>query len=142
MNRRRMPFFAWLAIAGMALVGSASAAATAVYRCGNAYSEHPCADGRAIDATDARSAAQQRDALRLAAEERHRTVLLERDRLARESLAPKAAARLDRPVVVASHRPKVASGHKPNRRVRSGQIDADDFVAFDSSARRKTRRID
>lgn len=48
----------WLAV-------SAPAAAQTVYRCGpagNSYSQQPCADGRAVDVSDPRSAAQVAEA--------------------------------------------------------------------------------
>ncbi len=43
----------------LATAWSAPAAAQTVYRCGNSYSQEPCVGGKALDASDARSAAQK-----------------------------------------------------------------------------------
>lgn len=48
----------WIA----ASLASGMASAQNVYRCGNSYSQTPCADGRPVDVHDPRSAAQKADA--------------------------------------------------------------------------------
>jgi hypothetical protein len=53
-----------------------------IYRCGSAYSQTPCPDGKLIDAADPRSAAQRAAALRATALERQRGADLERERKA------------------------------------------------------------
>ena len=59
-----------LSIALLCLAGScwvAPVAAQNIYRCGNSYSQQPCAGGKLVPADDARSASQQSDS-RLASE--------------------------------------------------------------------------
>ena len=46
----------------IALLGGTLASAQNVYRCGNSYGHQPCADGRAVDVSDPRSAAQKAQA--------------------------------------------------------------------------------
>ena len=53
-----------------------------VYRCGNAYSQVPCPQGKVVDATDPRSAAQRAEGRSVAADERRRAAEMKRERLA------------------------------------------------------------
>ncbi len=53
------PFLVF-AFAAVSLVCGLATAQTA-YRCGNSYSQSPCANGTAVDIADPRSAAQKRD---------------------------------------------------------------------------------
>ena len=72
-----------------------SAAPTAIYRCGpdgREYSQIPCADGKLIDASDPRSAAQRSEALKVAARERQRAAELERERRTNEAAIKPASA--------------------------------------------------
>ena len=72
-----------------------SAAPTAIYRCGpdgREYSQVPCADGKLIDASDPRSAAQRSEALKVAARERQRAAELERERRTNEAAIKPASA--------------------------------------------------
>lgn len=56
-----MRSFQACAFVALSLVCGLAAAQTA-YRCGNSYSQSPCANGTAVDISDTRSAAQKRDA--------------------------------------------------------------------------------
>jgi len=100
-----------LALASVAAfsIGSAEAA-TSIWRCGNSYSDQPCAQGKAIEAEEAPSAerrrqadegtrrdlaaaqAMERERLRLEAEQAKRRPLLIGSTEARPAAAPKAEA--------------------------------------------------
>lgn len=92
----------WFAAAALTLHGVA--AAQSVYRCGpdgRIYQQTPCADGRAIDASDARSPEQRAAAQAVAEGEARRAAQFDRDnaaaaapenRKAKPPKAPKAAA--------------------------------------------------
>ena len=84
-----------------------AAQAQEVYRCGSAYSQTPCPQGRLVEADDARSEAQRAEAARVAATERRLANEMRRDRLAEEAaLKPALAGSLSAPKVVASADPK------------------------------------
>jgi len=86
MNLLPHPALACLAIT-VAFALPAAQAAT-VYRCGpagNAYSDLPCADGRALNADDARTEAQRLDGQRVAALEQRYAAQLQQERLRREA---------------------------------------------------------
>jgi hypothetical protein len=76
-------------IAGLALAAHAAGAQT-VWRCGNSYSEQPCAGGTPVAATDARSPAQATRSSRVAQADMKLADKMEKERLAREKNAPKA----------------------------------------------------
>ena len=63
-----------------------------VYRCGSEYAQAPCPQGKLIDATDPRSAAQRAEALRVAAGERRLGAEMQRERLAEEAARRPALA--------------------------------------------------
>ena len=67
--------------------------AQTVFRCGSAYSQTPCPQGRIVDATDPRTAAQRAEALRVVASERRLAADMRRERLA-DQPAPTSAASL------------------------------------------------
>jgi len=75
------------------LLAAAPAWSQAVYRCGSSYSEHPCEGGRAVAATDARSAAQQAESQRAVARDVRLADGLERERRRVEAKAEREAAR-------------------------------------------------
>jgi len=105
------------------------ASATTVWRCGpegRLYADTPCADARAVDVSDARSAQQVDEARRIAAAERRLAERATADRLRREaadtarnaapvSLNARSAAATD-PRRPPSTRPPATKG-KPARRV-------------------------
>ena len=81
-----------LAFAAM-LLSAACAAQAQVYRCGQTYSQKPCPEGKLIDSSDPRSAAQRAEAKRAVAKEKQLATDLERERRLRESgTAPQAAS--------------------------------------------------
>ena len=71
-----------IVIALLAALAAAPALAQPVYRCGNAYAQVACAQGRAVDIDDSRTASQQAEARRVAADERRLADDMRRDRLA------------------------------------------------------------
>jgi hypothetical protein len=72
------------------LLGLMTAGATAqpVYRCGSVYTQTPCPQGKIVEATDPRTAAQRAEAVRVAASERRLAADMRRERLA-DQLASK-----------------------------------------------------
>ncbi len=70
-------------------IGALSTWATAqnVYRCGDSYSQSPCAGGVAITVDDARDAAQKNQADEAARRDAKLAQTLEKDRLAQEKVA-------------------------------------------------------
>jgi hypothetical protein len=94
------------AVALMFCFAAGAVQAQEVYRCGNVYSQTPCAQGRLVDTDDSRSEAQRAEAARVAASERRLATEMRRDRLAEEAaLKPALAGSLSAPKVVASADP-------------------------------------
>ena len=58
--------------------------AQTLYRCGNTYSQTPCDNGKTIDVTDSRTAAQQKQAAAATSNRVAQAGVLEKERLARE----------------------------------------------------------
>ena len=113
------------------------AAQPPVYRCGNTYTQEPCAQGRIVAATDPRTAAQQAEARRVAADERRLAAEMRRDRLAEQAAqkpgaaASLGAAPLAKPVVL------VERAHPKKRRGAAKPPATTDFVAVDPSSRKR-----
>ena len=82
------------------LVAGPAAAVTPIYRCGQTYSQMPCAGGEQLASTDSRTAAQRAEAKRIA--EREKAAQAERERKAREVAATDSAASAPAPVPAAS----------------------------------------
>ena len=80
---------AWILLA---VLSCAAEAAGPVYRCGREYSQTPCPDGRVVEATDSRTAAQRAEARRVAAQERKLAAQMERDRRAQAAAQKPALA--------------------------------------------------
>ena len=73
-----------------------------VYRCGNSYSQTPCADGKALDLADNRTAAQQKQAAAATSNRVEEVAALEKARVAqekRELTAKKVPAAVIAPAV-------------------------------------------
>jgi len=102
------------------LLSAALAAQAQVYRCGQTYSQKPCPDGKLIDSSDPRSAAQRAEAKRAVAKEKQLAAELERERRQRESgKAPEAASLAVAPAPAASKpvptKPKVKAKGRSKR---------------------------
>lgn len=74
-----------LAFAMIMGAAACAAQAQAIYRCGQTYSQTPCPDGRIIDSSDPRTAAQRVAAKRAAAKEKQLAAKMETERRAQES---------------------------------------------------------
>jgi hypothetical protein len=120
------------------LIGAASlgAAAQPVYRCGSVYTQTPCPQGKIVEATDPRTAAQRAEATRVAANERRLAADMRRERLA-DQLASKPAgsgslsgtAPVKTVELVERVRPK-------KKRVLAKPAPTTDFIAVDPSRRK------
>ena len=71
---------------------SGASAQQPVYRCGNAYSQSPCPQGRVVDVADPRSQEQRVDARQLAGDEQQRALRMQRDRLTAQAATKPAGA--------------------------------------------------
>ena len=80
MRNRFLNTIVFIAIGSM----STWASAQNVYRCGNTYSQTPCDNGKTIDVTDSRTAAQQKQAAAATSNRVAQAGVLEKERLARE----------------------------------------------------------
>jgi hypothetical protein len=88
------------------------AGAAPIYRCGAVYQQTPCENGRVVEATDPRTAAQRAEAARVAAAERRRAAEMARERRINEASqqAPVSAA--------AASEPQVDHGSRGKRKVK------------------------
>ena len=106
--------------------------AQTIYRCGNEYTRIPCANGRPLESSDTRSAAQRAEGRALLIQERRQAAEMEATRR-REAVAlkPAAAASLSpaRPDAAASaaSAPKKTNWKKKPRKASTS--DDRDFVA-------------
>jgi hypothetical protein len=121
----KRPFIAFTLV----LLASAAGAQTGtVWRCGadgRSYSDAPCAGGQLLDAGDARSDEQRRDAQALAVRERKLADRLRQERIVREQAAPgghavigwRPASRLSdqkpAPLLQAPKKPRLAKHQRP-----------------------------
>ena len=82
----------WIVALGLIAATLGAQAVQPVYRCGSTYSQVPCPEGRMVEATDPRSAAQRAEARRVAALERQQATQMERERRAQEAAQKPAGA--------------------------------------------------
>jgi|GEM_PF-768092 len=125
-----------LAAGGLLPAAAERSAGTQAWRCGNAYSDQPCAGGRRIAAEDARSTEQQREA-----EAAARRVQQEADAWARERRAREAAALRRGPVLIDNApvpAPPPAAQARPARE-RRGKVPGD-FVASSPKTDEKKKK--
>ena len=130
----------WIALTLTIATLNPHALAASVYRCGNAYSQSPCAVAQTVEVGDARSAAQRDDARRVADNERRIAADMRRERLEDQRVAGSvgAASLSGSPSIV---RPVVAaSAHHKKKRAGSRPAATTDFVAFDPSSRKRRGR--
>jgi len=69
--------------------------AQTVYRCGNTYSQQPCPEGKAIDASDSRTAEQRKRHDQSVQHEKRTADALEKKRIAEETAAVRSAQQAD-----------------------------------------------
>ncbi|MDE2297251.1 MAG: hypothetical protein KGK18_03715, partial [Burkholderiales bacterium] len=115
---------------GLAALGGAQA--QLVYRCGNAYSQTPCAQGHVVDATDPRTEAQRAEARSVAADDRRRAAEMRRDRLADQAaLKPGGASSLSGPAPVQAKAASAAGRNHPTKKRRAGRpAPTNDVIVF------------
>ena len=100
-------------------MAAVTATATPIYRCGQTYSQTPCAGGKLIDSADPRTAAQRAEARRASEREKKLATQMERDRLGQVAASAPAAGTLDArpaasaPKEAAKGRKKPAKAVKP-----------------------------
>jgi len=86
-------------------LGATVAAAQSVYRCGNEYSQAPCAHGKLVNVDDSRTDSQLTEARSIAANERTQATQIAREHRLE---AAAAAARAARTVHVKAHPPAIS----------------------------------
>ncbi|MES2939955.1 MAG: hypothetical protein V4864_19920 [Pseudomonadota bacterium] len=114
-----------IALLLLAALGCGAASAQTVYRCGNSYSQKPCAGGTAVDAADPRSAAQAADTTAAAKRNAQAADALEKERLAQGRQAAPPVI-VPRPQASASQPepPHIIKGKKPKGGAKSKQATA------------------
>jgi hypothetical protein len=118
---------------GIAALAAAASAET-VYRCGNSYSNAPCAGATAVDVGTSPGAAERAEARAVATRERQLAAEMVRDRHERERAArPATAASLSAKPVASAPPRKTAHTTKKQRR----EVDERDFVAVVPTSTRK-----
>lgn len=99
----------------LTLAGTAGAAGSGIYRCGQTYQQQPCEGGQAVDANDGRTADQRRDAESAAAAERRQASTLAAERREREKqIVPQPA-----PVVIGARPPQASASASPAEAVKT-----------------------
>ncbi len=83
-----------------------------VYKCGNSYSQTPCVDGKTVDVSDPRSAAQKAEADATTRRGAKAADVMERSRL-REEAQMRAANRAAAPKPAKAAAPKKTKKEKP-----------------------------
>ena len=133
----------WIVALGLITTAVAAQAVQPVYRCGSTYSQVPCPEGRVVDATDPRSAAQRAEARRIAAIERQQASQMERERRLQEAAQKPAGAnsfdsRSPAPEAAAS---SAGRGHHQKKASKRGKGAAgEDFTAVDPTSLKKRSR--
>ena len=131
-----------LAAALLVAINLATVQAQPVYRCGNAYSQVPCAHGRAVEAADVRAPAQQVEAREVAANERQLAATMRRDRLADErAIEAQGAVSLSGAAAPSTNgrHPSVAAARQKHTE-KNFQLSGRDFVAIDPAGRKRRNR--
>ena len=116
-----------LSVAALALLVASSllacwagpAGAQSVYRCGNLYSQQPCADALPLDAADSRTAAQSAQTQAAASRAASSAQRMEKERLAQAAQAvanSRAPAQRAKPPASAASAPMNSPTHSPDRR--------------------------
>ncbi len=119
-SRLKMPWLRGTIWGVMALTCHATALAqdsgAQVYRCGNSYQTKACAGGVAVDTSDARSAAQQREAHRLSQQDAATAKRLATERERHEREASKHAAANVGPVAAKAPATAASKPQHPTRK--------------------------
>jgi hypothetical protein len=133
----------WSVALSLITTAVAAQAVQPVYRCGSTYSQVPCPEGRIVDATDPRSAAQRAEARRIAALERNQATQMERDRREQEAAQKPAGANGfdSRSPAAEAAASSSARGRHQKKTSKAGKRAADeDFTAVDPASLKKRSR--
>lgn len=109
MRSMSLALLVWAAAVGVA------SAQERVWRCGNSYSQQPCAAALPVDVDDARSDAQRLAALRVVARDQQTADTLARERRQRDSAAARQGAAHIGPARAASAPEKNARPKSPRK---------------------------
>ncbi len=107
-----------LGIAAMCLAAGgwiAPVAAQTVYRCGNSYSQQPCAGGSAVETQDARSATQRAQTSQAAQRDAKAAGVMEKERLKDEARPAQATIPAPKEPELAPEDGKVSSPAKAKK---------------------------
>ena len=105
------------AIASLLCLVALGAQAQSVYRCGNTYSSIPCPEGKVIEATDTRTAAQRAEAKRVAADDQRLAADMRRERLVDQTMQkPAAPSSLSGTPAAETHIPRAVARHPTKKK--------------------------
>lgn len=129
---QQQSFFAILLVATNSFFNCATA--ENVYKCGNSYSQTPCADGKILTVDDVRSAAQKQEADDAARRNVGLAKSMEQDRLAQEKMASsESRSKKSSPKLTAAGRqnppPAAPAHHLTPKKANPKGKKPDDFVA-------------
>ena len=136
---RYRPFAIFLIAACAHLTGAAGPNPLGTWRCANnSYSDQPCPGGKAIDASDPRSAADRRAAEAATRRERSAAEALERQRLKREALARRGS----QPIVIgkAPAAPERQATKPDKKKKKKSGREPEYFTAHDPEAAHSNKR--
>ncbi len=132
--------FLILLLAGMA---SLETIAAPIYRCGNTYTQMRCTNGKVLESTDPRSAAQRAEAQRTTERQRLEAERMEAERHQREAATKPPTvsgfdSRASEPTEASEPRkPKrTSAGRKARQKNGASTQDGKDFVAVEPRNRR------
>lgn len=116
----------WIALACAAMAFAPAQAAPAIWRCGNSYSDRPCADGKPIETDEPPSVEQRRQA-----DEATRRDMEAASRMQRERLRLEAGQVHRRAILIGPPPREAPTDIKPSRKKakKKGLTPSDAFVA-------------
>jgi len=124
----------WKIALAALLVAAGNAGAQPVYRCGNSYSQQPCAGGTALPASVTPSPADAAQARAAAQADARRADAMEKARLAQERQAPKALV-----IGPPQATPSAPTGHPGTRPAKGGKLEQFTAVAPGTVKAKKKR---
>ena len=126
------------AVASLLCLVALGAHAQPVYRCGNTYSSIPCPEGKVVEATDPRTAAQRAEARRVAVNEKQLAADMRRERLVDQAMQRPAGASSLSAAPAAAVKPVLPVGRIPlkKKRVLKRPVASTPFTAADSASRK------
>ena len=126
------------AVALLLCMAASGTHAQPVYRCGNTYSSIPCPDGKVVEATDPRTAAQRAEGRRVASNEKQLAADMRRERLIDQAMQkPAAASSLSAaPAAALKTLPPVSHIPLKKKRVLKRPMASTPFTATDTASRR------